>query len=143
MKKISPPDFSQRERFFSLYSSGCLLDEEGWYSVTPEAIADQIADRCRCNVVLDAFCGVGGNAIAFAKTCERGAYPSVSFPPLSAHLTLSCSSPCSYCPGHIPSPPRARAPQRSTVWRRGPNRFRPWRLLLLRAHAEATCPSKN
>ncbi|KAI0793711.1 S-adenosyl-L-methionine-dependent methyltransferase [Fomes fomentarius] len=63
--------FSQRERFFSLYSSGCLLDEEGWYSVTPEAIADQIADRCRCNVVLDAFCGVGGNAIAFAKTCER------------------------------------------------------------------------
>ncbi|TBU24183.1 S-adenosyl-L-methionine-dependent methyltransferase [Dichomitus squalens] len=63
--------FSQRERFFSLYSSGCLLDEEGWYSVTPEAIADQIAERCRCNVILDAFCGVGGNAIAFAKTCER------------------------------------------------------------------------
>ncbi|KAI0714188.1 RNA cap guanine-N2 methyltransferase-domain-containing protein [Cerioporus squamosus] len=63
--------FSQRERFFSLYSSGCLLDEEGWYSVTPEAIADQIAERCRCDVILDAFCGVGGNAIAFAKTCER------------------------------------------------------------------------
>ncbi|KAI0741312.1 S-adenosyl-L-methionine-dependent methyltransferase [Daedaleopsis nitida] len=63
--------FSQRERFFSLYSSGCLLDEEGWYSVTPEAIADQIAGRCRCDVILDAFCGVGGNAIAFAKTCER------------------------------------------------------------------------
>ncbi|KAI0766132.1 S-adenosyl-L-methionine-dependent methyltransferase [Trametes elegans] len=63
--------FWQRERFFSLYSSGCLLDEEGWYSVTPEAIADQIAERCRCSVVLDAFCGVGGNAIAFAKTCER------------------------------------------------------------------------
>ncbi|KAI1790228.1 S-adenosyl-L-methionine-dependent methyltransferase [Ganoderma leucocontextum] len=63
--------FSQRERYFSLYSSGCLLDEEGWYSVTPEGIADQIAERCRCNVILDAFCGVGGNAIAFAKTCER------------------------------------------------------------------------
>ncbi|KAH9839716.1 S-adenosyl-L-methionine-dependent methyltransferase [Rhodofomes roseus] len=63
--------FSQRERYFSLYSSGCLLDEEGWYSVTPERIADQIAERCRCEVVLDAFCGVGGNAIAFAKTCER------------------------------------------------------------------------
>ncbi|KAH9926931.1 RNA cap guanine-N2 methyltransferase-domain-containing protein [Fomitopsis serialis] len=63
--------FSQRERYFSLYSSGCLLDEEGWYSVTPERIANQIAERCRCDVVLDAFCGVGGNAIAFAKTCER------------------------------------------------------------------------
>ena len=56
-----------------LYSPGCFLDEEGWYSVTPEAIADQISERCRCDVILDAFCGVGGNAIAFAKTCERGA----------------------------------------------------------------------
>ena len=71
-------DFAQRERYFSLYSSGCLLDEEGWYSVTPERIANQIAERCRCDVVLDAFCGVGGNAIAFAKTCERGTSPSLS-----------------------------------------------------------------
>ncbi|GBE86543.1 Trimethylguanosine synthase [Sparassis crispa] len=63
--------FSQRERYFSRYSSGCLLDEEGWYSITPERIADQIAERCRCDIVLDAFCGVGGNAIAFARTCER------------------------------------------------------------------------
>ncbi|KAG9003915.1 hypothetical protein FRB94_002760 [Tulasnella sp. JGI-2019a] len=63
--------FAQRQRFFSLYSEGCLLDEEGWYSVTPERIADQIAERCRCDTILDAFCGVGGNAIAFAKTCER------------------------------------------------------------------------
>ncbi|OJT02936.1 Trimethylguanosine synthase [Trametes pubescens] len=63
--------FSQRERYFSMYASGCLLDEEGWYSVTPERVADQIAERCRCGVILDAFCGVGGNAIAFARTCER------------------------------------------------------------------------
>ncbi|KAJ6624914.1 Tgs1 protein [Mycena sp. CBHHK59/15] len=65
--------FAQRTRFLSLYSSppGCLLDEEGWYSITPELVADQIAERCRCDTVLDAFCGVGGNAIAFAKTCER------------------------------------------------------------------------
>ena len=65
-------DFFQRERYFSLYSQGCLLDEEGWYSVTPEKMADHIAERCRCDCILDAFCGVGGNAIAFTKTCNRG-----------------------------------------------------------------------
>ncbi|EAU90675.1 Tgs1 protein [Coprinopsis cinerea okayama7 len=65
--------FSQRYRMFSLYSEppGCLLDEEGWFSVTPERIANQIAERCRCDTILDAFCGVGGNAIAFAQTCNR------------------------------------------------------------------------
>lgn len=63
--------FAQRTRYFLQYDRGCLLDEEGWYSVTPERIADQIAQRCRCDVVLDAFCGVGGNAIAFAKTCHH------------------------------------------------------------------------
>ncbi|KAF8525173.1 RNA cap guanine-N2 methyltransferase-domain-containing protein [Hysterangium stoloniferum] len=63
--------FYQRERYFSLYDQGCLLDEEGWYSVTPEGIADAIAERCRCGTIVDAFCGVGGNAIAFARTCER------------------------------------------------------------------------
>jgi trimethylguanosine synthase len=42
--------------------------------VTPEAIADQIAERCRCDTIIDAFCGVGGNTIAFAKVCERGEY---------------------------------------------------------------------
>lgn len=76
---VNTPDFSQRTRFFSLYDKppGCLLDEEGWFSVTPERIADQVAERCRCDVILDAFCGVGGNAIAFAKTCERGLYAFV------------------------------------------------------------------
>ena len=34
-------DFSQRRRYFSLYSvpPGSLLDEAGWYSVTPELLA--------------------------------------------------------------------------------------------------------
>ena len=41
------------------------------YSVTPEKIAEQVAQKCRCDIVLDAFCGVGGNAIQFALTCGR------------------------------------------------------------------------
>ena len=47
------------------------MDEESWYSVTPEKIAKHIADVCRCGLVVDAFCGVGGNAIQFARTCDR------------------------------------------------------------------------
>lgn len=71
MCNIIRSDFSQRHRYFSLYDEGCLLDHVGWYSVTPELIANQIAERCRCDTIVDAFCGVGGNAIAFAQTCER------------------------------------------------------------------------
>lgn len=47
------------------------LDPESWYSVTPEKIAEHIAERCRADVLVDGFCGVGGNAIQFAFTCER------------------------------------------------------------------------
>ena len=83
--KEEVPDkfWAQRRRLFSRYDDGIRLDKESWYSVTPEAIADHIAKRmvegCRKAVgvdgdthkegvvVLDAFCGCGGNAVAFAK----------------------------------------------------------------------------
>ncbi|KAF9970001.1 Trimethylguanosine synthase [Actinomortierella ambigua] len=61
----------QRYRYFSLYDEGIRMDKEGWYSVTPEKIASHIAERCACDVIIDAFCGVGGNAIQFALTCHR------------------------------------------------------------------------
>ncbi|GAA5853805.1 hypothetical protein JCM9279_001672 [Rhodotorula babjevae] len=63
--------WAQRYRLFSLFDEGCELDREGWYSVTPENVAAQIAQRCRSGTIVDAFCGVGGNAIQFAFTCER------------------------------------------------------------------------
>lgn len=63
--------WQQRRSLFSKYASGVRLDAEGWFSVTPERLAEHIAERCRCDVVLDAFAGVGGNAIQFAFTCER------------------------------------------------------------------------
>jgi len=45
---------------------------EGWYSVTPEYLAEYIAKRCACDTIIDAMCGVGGNTIQFAKTCKKG-----------------------------------------------------------------------
>ncbi|OCT74742.1 trimethylguanosine synthase isoform X2 [Xenopus laevis] len=67
--------WAQRYRLFSRFDEGIKLDEEGWFSVTPEKIAEHIASRvrqsCDCGVVVDAFCGVGGNAIQFAKAGNR------------------------------------------------------------------------
>eukprot|EP00002_Diphylleia_rotans_P037587 TRINITY_DN8412_c0_g1_i1.p1 TRINITY_DN8412_c0_g1~~TRINITY_DN8412_c0_g1_i1.p1 ORF type:complete len:437 (+),score=103.30 TRINITY_DN8412_c0_g1_i1:59-1369(+) len=61
----------QRYRLFSRYDEGIRMDQEMWYSVTPEKIAQHIAERCRTNVVIDAFCGAGGNSIQFAMTCQK------------------------------------------------------------------------
>jgi hypothetical protein len=56
----------QRYRLFAKYDEGIKMDEEGWFSVTPETIAEHHASRCPAGVVVDAFVGVGGNAIQFA-----------------------------------------------------------------------------
>ena len=42
------------------------MDEEGWFSVTPEVIAIRQAERSGGGLVIDCFTGVGGNAIQFA-----------------------------------------------------------------------------
>ena len=60
------------------------MDREGWFSVTPEKIAKHIAKRYKRKrerviyklnqifrfkesfIIVDGFCGVGGNAIQFA-----------------------------------------------------------------------------
>lgn len=73
--------WAQRRRLFSRFDQGIKLDAEGWYSVTPEIIADHVArrvadlatkhvipyDSSQGIVVFDAFCGCGGNTIAFGK----------------------------------------------------------------------------
>lgn len=63
--------WNARHSLFSRFSEGILLDEESWFSVTPEAVAYRIAVQCASGLVLDAFCGAGGNAIQFAMTCEH------------------------------------------------------------------------
>ncbi|WPT14035.1 Trimethylguanosine synthase [Picochlorum sp. SENEW3] len=61
----------QRYSLFSLFDHGIILDEEGWYSATPEIIAWHHATSivrvhgAGC-LVVDAFGGVGGNAIQLA-----------------------------------------------------------------------------
>ncbi|XP_030715597.2 trimethylguanosine synthase [Globicephala melas] len=67
--------WAQRYRLFSRFDDGIKLDREGWFSVTPEKIAEHIAGRVsqsfQCDTVVDAFCGVGGNTIQFALTGKR------------------------------------------------------------------------
>ncbi|KAG7248309.1 hypothetical protein CRUP_036553, partial [Coryphaenoides rupestris] len=68
--------WAQRYRLFSRFDEGIRLDHEGWFSVTPERIAHHIAVRVKesfvdAHLVIDAFCGVGGNAIQFALSGKR------------------------------------------------------------------------
>lgn len=66
----------QRYMLFSKFDNGIKMDEEGWFSVTPEPIAKHHAARCGHGAIVDFFTGVGGNAIQFAK---RSAFLSFLF----------------------------------------------------------------
>lgn len=61
----------QRYTYFSRFDEGIQLDEESWYSVTHEAIAECIATQCLgADRVIDAFAGAGGNVIQFANVSQ-------------------------------------------------------------------------
>ncbi|XP_065087493.1 trimethylguanosine synthase isoform X2 [Ochlerotatus camptorhynchus] len=61
----------KRFSLFSLFDAGIKLDRESWFSVTPEKVASHTAVRCRSDLIVDAFCGCGGNSIQFAFTCSK------------------------------------------------------------------------
>ncbi|KAJ4962899.1 hypothetical protein NE237_022838 [Protea cynaroides] len=61
----------QRYFLFSRFDEGIKMDKEGWFSVTPETIAQHHASRCGSGVIVDCFTGVGGNAIQFAKRSDH------------------------------------------------------------------------
>ncbi|CAI0558124.1 unnamed protein product [Linum tenue] len=61
----------QRYLLFSRFDDGIRMDEEGWFSVTPELIAGHHALHCVDDIVIDCFAGVGGNAIQFAQWCQH------------------------------------------------------------------------
>jgi predicted RNA methylase len=57
-RRDTTPGFTRR---------GARTDPEGKVSLTPEALALEIGQRWRGKRVVDAGCGVGGNAIGFAR----------------------------------------------------------------------------
>lgn len=61
--------FWQRKRLFLRYDDGIQLNNELWFSVTPETIAAHIARRyasANIRTVVDLYSGAGGNTIQFA-----------------------------------------------------------------------------
>ncbi|XP_027940988.1 uncharacterized protein LOC114194776 isoform X3 [Vigna unguiculata] len=64
----------QRYTLFSRFDDGLMMDEEGWFSVTPEAIAQHQAIRCASDTIIDCFTGVGGNSIQFARQHNAAIY---------------------------------------------------------------------
>lgn len=63
--------WARRYYLFEKFDEGISMDEQSWGTVVPEAVADYIASKVRCDTVLDAFCGVGGISLKLANTCYR------------------------------------------------------------------------
>lgn len=70
--------YYQRYVLFSKYDQGIQLDEDSWFSVTPENIAKHIAERIFKSLgkkeqytIVDGMCGCGGNLIQFARTSPK------------------------------------------------------------------------
>ncbi len=53
----------QRYYYYSRFDEGIQMDYESWWSVTPEELAIYIATICVDKIVVDGFCGSGGNVI--------------------------------------------------------------------------------
>lgn len=64
----------QRFKIWEKYDEGIWMTEDAWFGVTPEPIANKIAAHIAesaprtSTVIIDAFAGVGGNAIALARS---------------------------------------------------------------------------
>ncbi|KAF8572311.1 hypothetical protein P879_00693 [Paragonimus westermani] len=65
--------WNRRYELFERFDQGIQLDKESWFGVTPESIARyQASAQAGCDLVVDVFCGVGGNTIQFAQKCGVG-----------------------------------------------------------------------
>jgi len=66
----------QRYSLFSKYDAGVQMDNEGWWSVTPEVLALHQAKMCQkysgsSYIAMDAMAGCGGNVIQMAMVFQQ------------------------------------------------------------------------
>eukprot|EP00127_Corallochytrium_limacisporum_P003728 Clim_evm60s152 gene=Clim_evmTU60s152 len=67
-EKLVGKYWKRRYYLFSKFDDGIQMDDVAWYSVTPEKIAKENAQRCGSDVVVDAMACVGGDTIQLAMT---------------------------------------------------------------------------
>ncbi|KAM7195130.1 putative rna cap guanine-n2 methyltransferase [Naviculisporaceae sp. PSN 640] len=64
--------WQQRYSIFEYYDEGIQLTDDAWFGVTPEPVANQIAQdlstKTSKTTLIDLFGGAGGNVIAFASS---------------------------------------------------------------------------
>lgn len=59
--------------FFIIFFHLTFFFLESWFSVTPESVAKHHANRFKkFSIIVDGFCGVGGNTIQFAAVGLKG-----------------------------------------------------------------------
>lgn len=64
--------WSQRYSIWSLFDQGVYMTDDAWFGVTPEPIANKVAEDLgglvspSKSILIDMFAGAGGNVIAFA-----------------------------------------------------------------------------
>ena len=63
--------WERRHTLFARWDEGIATDEEGLFSVKPEAFALETAHALHGNIILDAFCGIGGSAIGFTRAGKQ------------------------------------------------------------------------
>ena len=63
--------WDRRYELFSKWDEGVETDEVGLFSVKPERFALEVGNLLSGDAVLDAFCGIGGSAIGFARCGKR------------------------------------------------------------------------
>ena len=85
--------WDQRYRLLSKYDHGVILDEESWYSITPEIIANHITNTIinsakvynkTLDILFDGFSGCGGNAISAASSSAFQHVLAIDFDPIKS-----------------------------------------------------------